>query len=193
MLDLWHEKNGKKIGLLLLIFLLGMETPIVGEDNSPVSPLKIELSLPEPSALNETAVLHCAVTSIVDAPNTHVEIILPEGFTLEAGNVTWKGDIQENEEIEILITIKSVECGEWMIEAQAQSMTGDDSWIGAREFLYVYVTQQKAIVSSQQINPYYFQNKRKFVIATVVIAATVLVILVLRKTLKEERGNKLED
>jgi len=184
----------KKAGMLVLVFLLlSMKMNLtMADENSPESPMKIELNLPDSPALNQTAVLSCVVTSIVDAPDTTVEILLPEGLILVDGNLTWQGDIQKNESTEILVTIQAIKTGEWMIEARAKSMTGSDSWIGAREFLYIYITQQKGMASSQKIDPYYFESRKEVTIAALLLVVAIVIFVIILKR-EQRRGKENEN
>ena len=181
----------KRIGvsILLLIFASNEIASIIADENSPESPMKIELAFSTPPALNQSAVLSCVVTSTIDAPATTIEISLPEGFTLKEGNLTWQGDIQKNERKEIQVTVAPVKTGEWMIEARARSMTGNDSWIGAREFLYVYITEEKAIVSSQKIDPYYFENLKEITIATFLLLSVIAISLTIMRKRRDKNEN----
>ncbi|MBN1761816.1 MAG: Ig-like domain-containing protein [Methanomicrobia archaeon] len=113
----------------------------------PSTGMEVILSISNAPALNETADLRCAITSVNDASNMMAQIELPEGLVLVGGNLTWAGDIIVPEEekrkhprpnrsdpeydrlceeyeypkgrVEFSAVVKSVEIGNWTITATA--------------------------------------------------------------------------
>ena len=113
----------------------------------PSIPIEVHLSISNAPALNETAEITCTITSVFAAPNTSAQIILPDGFKLVSGELSWQGDIAPNGQESFKFTIKSVKTGNWTIEAKAGYLFGEDGWYGNIDDLYISVSEETALVS----------------------------------------------
>jgi hypothetical protein len=113
----------------------------------PSLPIGVDLSISNAPALNETAEITCTITSVFDAPNTSAQIILPDGFELVSGELSWQGDIAPNGQESFKFTIKSVKTGNWTIKAKAGYLFGEDGWYGNLDYLYISVSEETALVS----------------------------------------------
>lgn len=140
------------VGLLVILttsVLLGgcleKEAPQLkkGTETPAASPINIELSLSKPPSKGETAELLANVTSVRDAPNTTIQINLPEGFALVEGKLSWKGNIAKNEEIQLTPTIKAVGNGNWTIKAFAKKIISEDSWWMDKDNIYISIKDGK--------------------------------------------------
>jgi hypothetical protein len=87
-------------------------TPDVMED----LPAKINLSFSEAPVFNHESILSLILEPEIDAPNTEVRIILPEGFSLSAGSLKWTGDLQKNQIMQMNVSISTEKVGNWCIE-----------------------------------------------------------------------------
>ena len=139
-------KTGILIFSLLLIIALGLGCAGKGESGPYVAstPAGIEqifqkeLVLFESPSLNKPVGISFTVQAEI-APkrpvNGTVRILLPEGFELVEGNLSWKGEMKRGEIITLNATIKAVKTGEWTIQAVA----GFTSPYGVQEILFLYV------------------------------------------------------
>jgi hypothetical protein len=121
--------------------------PVEDTATAPSSPIGVDLSISNAPALNATAEITCTITSVFDAPNTSAQIILPDGFKLVSGELSWQGDIAPNGQESFKFTIKSVKTGNWTIEAKAGYLFGEDGWYGNIDDLYISVSEETALVS----------------------------------------------
>jgi len=124
------------ISLVLLVGLAGIGGCAGGRNTS--VPIEVNLSISNAPALNKTAELTCTITSSIDAPNTTAQITLPAGFMLASGNLSWHGDIVGNAQESFSVVIKSVEIGNWTIEASA-GYPVPGGWNGDEDRLYILV------------------------------------------------------
>jgi hypothetical protein len=85
------------------------------------------LSLSGTPSLNQVVEVTFTATPLADAPNTTVEIVLPEGFELVSGDISWKGDLEEGETVKLSAMVKAVEIGDWVIRGVAES-TQPQKW-----------------------------------------------------------------
>ena len=116
--------------MLLLISALVLILPtygfIVSNSNSNLTSVsdvmtkdiyKGSFSLIGSATVNSTAELNLTLEPIVDAPNTSIEIILPEGIKLVNGNLTWREDLKQGKKFEINVSIMPTEGGASLISA----------------------------------------------------------------------------
>ncbi len=71
-----------------------------------ISPLQVELSMPDFPAVNEQGTLDCKIISRMSLEDVSLTIDLPEGVALVSGSKTWTGDISAHETIPLQLTIK---------------------------------------------------------------------------------------
>ena len=69
------------VGTLSLLCVIALGSVTACEDAFPnvETPITISFSMSAVPTLNENAVVICTVSSVLDAPNTEVRIILPDG------------------------------------------------------------------------------------------------------------------
>ncbi|MDI6916316.1 MAG: Ig-like domain-containing protein [Thermoplasmatales archaeon] len=108
------------------------------------SSVSINLSISNAPHINQTANIICTLFSHTVIPNTNAQILLPEGFALVDGNLSWQGNLTPEDKVELNATIKSVENGNWAIEAYMQYDTPNGSIIGGRDYLYLTVLNDSA-------------------------------------------------
>ena len=76
---------------------------------------------------------------------TEAVIVLPEGFALVNGTTSWRGYIPKGGTIKFNAILKSVETGDWKIEAFARS-GGDVYWEYGKDQIYVSVSETTATI-----------------------------------------------
>jgi hypothetical protein len=103
----------------------------------PSVPLDMGLSLPDPPALGQVATLTFWVKPLIDAPDTSVQITLPEGLELVQGSLRWQGTIPANETRELQVSVRPVRTGPWTILAGAQSHLPGGALFGRQTSLSV--------------------------------------------------------
>ena len=101
-------------------------------------------SLSNPLKLNEEAQLTFTIGVMPEynkaINNLSAEIVLPEGFVHVSGDLTWQGDLNPGQPIQITSTIKSVKTGDWSIGGSIK---------GAFDYLYVTVSEDDATISRE--------------------------------------------
>ena len=136
---------------------LGIETPDMAptsqpnvtpptaspSEGVPLLPQRINLSISNAPALNQTAELVCEM--LIESTNTTTEIELPEGFELVRGNLTWKDGGGS-------VIVKAVKTGNWTIAAAAEHYVVTESgalchdWTDV-ECIHVAVREDTAWIS----------------------------------------------
>ncbi len=112
----------KAISLVFLVSLAGIGG-CAGEESTtetpPAPPFTMEVSFPHGAPpLNQTAELICVVKpNNISINNMSLEIILPDGFELVSGTLSWTGNISKGDEAEVMrAVVRSVKTGNWTIE-----------------------------------------------------------------------------
>ena len=119
--------------------------------DEPSPPITVELSFPDGAPpLNQEAELICIVKApAISLKNMSVEIRLPEAFELVSGNLSWVGDINLGDEVEVISAIvKAIKIGNWAIELRTSidpeeqgSFSMYPDW---RDAIYVSVLEDSA-------------------------------------------------
>jgi hypothetical protein len=120
--------------------------PIVATSSDTSTPITVELILSKAPRLEEPAELIFIFSSVLDAPRTTAEIVLPEGAVLLDGKLNWSGDLAANQPVQIQATMKFIKEGNWMIEAKARhELENGDVWADAA-YIYLFVTKNRGQV-----------------------------------------------
>jgi len=98
--EAWRVGSVHKILVALLVIILIITAcGCLQErnDTSPYSfkiypPMDVNLSMSGVPSLNQVVGLTLTTTPLTDAPNTTVQILLPDGFVLVSGDLFWNGD-----------------------------------------------------------------------------------------------------
>lgn len=140
-------ENMKKILLFNLvistIFVGGciVQVPFVQDDEeppgSPYLPIETTLSISNPLALGETAELTVTFSAELNASDISTSIELPEGLEYVSGDLSWNGDVFENEQVQFSAVVKAVKTGTWLVMARG---FGYDQ-------LYLTISENSASVS----------------------------------------------
>ena len=149
---------GFLVSLLLIgvvVFLLAINSNYTQKemkDGSPISPMKLDLSISNPPPLGETAELTATVTYIEGEVKQNrsgvAEIILPEGLELVSGEARWAGKVEP--EINFSVVVRSVKIGNWTIEGISRTPPTGETWMGGRDFIYLSVTENGSFISKKR-------------------------------------------
>ena len=141
-------------GLVGPVFLAnGPVVPPPAESGKVEAPMEVSLSFSPPPLLARVAALTLSVRPLVDAPDTTVQIVLPEGFELVRGSLTWQGDIPKDDTVGIEVTVRAVRAGEWAIVGEAVSEAAGGVVFGRAASLYVTLTATASTVSEEPTVP----------------------------------------
>ena len=87
-------------------------------------------------------------------PNTEAKIELPDNFELVSGTLTWRGNLEANEEQKIEVVIKSNKVGYYKLSGSAISRQGE-SYFGKTAIIDIEITPDDAIAGSKPENNWY--------------------------------------
>ncbi len=123
-------------------------------DGSPGYPIKATLSFSDKPLLNKPVTLTLKIKSLgVSLSGVSAKIELPDGISFISGDLSWNGDLTENEERSIGAVVKSSKTGFYEIKASALSSSYPGE--GAQDAINVEVTENDAIIGSQAVNNWY--------------------------------------
>ncbi|VUT27939.1 MAG: hypothetical protein SYNGOMJ08_00496 [Candidatus Syntrophoarchaeum sp. GoM_oil] len=121
------------------------------ENKNPIKmgvPMYVNLSVSGIPSLNTVVKLTFTATPLADAPNTTVQILLPDEFVLVVGDVFWNGDLAKSKTIQLNASVKAVKVGDYIIKASA--ISDQISYIfGKPDNLYVSVLNTTAMVGDK--------------------------------------------
>ena len=116
--------------------------------SKPIAPMNVNLSMSGIPSLNTVVKLMFTATPLENAPNTTVQILLPDEFVLVAGDLFWNGDLAKNETILLNASVEAVKMGDYVIKASA--ISNQISYIfGKTDNLYISVFETTATVSDK--------------------------------------------
>ena len=95
----------------------GAETAVALEDY-----FRGDFSVTGEPVLNQDVEIVFTVNPVLKAPNTEIRFYLPEGIELVQGDLTWKGDIKKDELVQIKITVKPIQEGQWIMHSYVESV-----------------------------------------------------------------------
>lgn len=106
---------------------------------------RVDLSISGTPLLNKPIELACIVTATPHVgSDSSIQILLPDGFELISGDLSWQGYIAKEQTVELKAIVRVIETGDWLIGAWA-----GPSWNPEydRANLYVSVTEDGATVT----------------------------------------------
>jgi hypothetical protein len=149
------------VSILICVFLIPLApgcTP--GQESSgtqsqasipPAEPITVELSFPNGAPpLNAEAEMNCIVKApAISLKNMSVEIRLPEAFELVGGSLSWVGDINRGDEVEVIsAVVKAIKTGNWAIELRRsidpEEQGGFSMYPDWQDAIYVSVSEDSA-------------------------------------------------
>lgn len=134
-------------------------------NNNLSTPLQATLAVEPIPLVDEAATITCTVTSLVDAPDTQVQFILPEDAEVLEGSTDWTGDILANTPVDISVKIifhaegkHEVSCK--VIKAVSETETWSD-WpvfymtLGSQtsQVGYPYVRPEEGVIQAKMSTP----------------------------------------
>jgi hypothetical protein len=137
-------------GVFSLLFLL--ITSCRGQELSVTSSIS-----PEP-LVGQTVNYHIKMSSVIALPNATLTITLPSGITLIEGDLSWHGDLAEDQEVTKDLAIRVTSAGEWVVTAYAVSDMGKGDVsrqrVTATQSLYITSSANSAeVVDALQKTP----------------------------------------
>lgn len=111
------------------------------------STMSVNLSFNETPLVNKNINLTTQLLSIINTTSTTANITLPYGIELIEGSTQWNGSLFKNITKNLTITIKVNTTGNFSIEANARDPPNGITFMGARKFIYLEVTDSNTIVS----------------------------------------------
>lgn len=124
--------------LFVVIFLLLLMMP-ASVTASIKSPVKVDLEISEAPALNQPFQMTCTVKSMIAAPNTSAEILLPDGAELLSGKLTWAGDLEKDRAITFTALAVFRKTGNHTIEARAKYPIDETNFWGDGKEIFLHV------------------------------------------------------
>lgn len=107
---------------LAIVTCVGLVVAAAADDDRDVDfPLKIDLTLASLPSVGQPVQINATVSARVDAPNTSVDVALPDGIRLVGGDLTWNGDLRTGQSASISAQIVFDREGEYEITASAHS------------------------------------------------------------------------
>ena len=120
---------------------------------APSSPLKIDLDILQDPIVGRQVDLIIVLRSSSDAPNTWVEITIPEGIHIIQGAAEFGASLQRNKKFKYPMKIRVLEEGEYLISAYAYnrySTEANSGGFGDGDTIYVYSGRNTAQVLSRE-------------------------------------------
>ncbi|TFH32678.1 MAG: hypothetical protein E4G99_12450 [Anaerolineales bacterium] len=120
---------------------------------APSSPMEIDLEILQDPIVGREVDLSIVLSSSSDAPNTSLEIIIPEGIQIIQGDQELWTSLQKNKKLTYKMKIRVLEEGEYLISAYAFNRYSDDDdsgGFGDGETIYVYSGRNIAQVLSRE-------------------------------------------
>jgi hypothetical protein len=120
---------------------------------APSSPMKIDLDILQDPIIGREVDLITVLSSSSDAPNTYLEITIPEGIQIIQGDPELWISLQRNKKFKYQMKIRILNEGEYLISAYAFNQYSDDAdsgGFGDGETIYVYSGRNSAQVLSRE-------------------------------------------
>jgi hypothetical protein len=95
----------------------GAETAVAWEDY-----FRGDFAVTGEPVLNQEVKMLFTVNPVLEAPNTSITLYLPEGIELVQGDSNWKGDIKKDELVQVRITVKPIQEGQWIMWFYVESV-----------------------------------------------------------------------
>jgi hypothetical protein len=92
--------------------------------------MTVKASISPAPIVGQAVTLRVEITTTRDAPNTTLQMTLPQDIELMSGDANWQGDIKAGESITIDLVIRVNQAGDYVIDAYAFARTGPDSGFG---------------------------------------------------------------
>ena len=120
---------------------------------APSSPMKVDIEILQDPIVGREVDLIIELSSSTDAPNTFLEITIPEGVQVIQGDQDLWISLQRNEKYRYQMKIQIEHEGEYLISAYAlnrYSESEDSGGFGAGETIYIFSSKDKSQVLSRE-------------------------------------------
>lgn len=104
---------------------------------APKTPITISMSIPPTLSLNKVSDINITTSSVRDAPNTKIELILPEGVSLVSDTSTWEVDLTANKPVTFSAKIMLIKTGSWDIKVIAKRVLDQENIWGDMDIAYI--------------------------------------------------------
>lgn len=111
-----------------------------------VSPMHAKLSYSESPRLWEVVHVELTVESAENAPDTEVGIVVPKGFSVVDGSVSWRGDLMIGSTVAMPLTLRAEKIGNWTLVGYGKSH-GHRNQIGSSDFVYFTIGEESSSAS----------------------------------------------
>jgi hypothetical protein len=108
--------------------------------------MTVKASISPAPIVGQTVTWRIEIATSREAPNTQLQVRLPDEVELVSGEANWHGDIQPNQPVVVELLIRVTQPGEWIVEASAFSDIGGGSGFGNAKQLYVTSSTSSASV-----------------------------------------------
>lgn len=139
------HKSSIFIAILIIALLLSV--------CAPSSPMKTDIDILQDPIVGREVDLIIKLSSSTDAPNTFLEITIPEGVQVIQGDQELWISLQRNKKYSYQMKIQIEYEGEYLISAYAfnrYSESEDSGGFGAGETIYVFSSKESSQVSSRE-------------------------------------------
>ena len=120
---------------------------------APSSPMKTDLDILQDPIVGREVDLSIVLSSSSDAPNTFLEITIPEGIQIIQGDPELRVSLQRNMKFQYLLKIRVLKAGEYLISAYAFNQYSNEEnseGFGDGETIYVFSDRNTAQVLSRE-------------------------------------------
>jgi hypothetical protein len=97
--------------------------------------------------LNQEVEIIFTVKPITDSLETRIQIHLPEGIELIQGDLSWEGNLKEDEVVEIKVTVKPIREGQWEIWSYVEGLLDGIADKSLTYYLYLLTSRDNGQVS----------------------------------------------
>ncbi len=120
------------------------------------TPITVILTISKIPGINEEAILRVEVSSIFDASNTNVKIILPPDGEVISGTIEKSLDLKANKPESFESKVKFTNPGKIKIIAQARKVIDEQNSWGDMDVLYLSIGEGEGILESSPAKPMKF-------------------------------------
>ncbi len=89
--------------------------------------------------LDDPVTIMVTATTVLDAPNTSVNLALPDSATLVSGTGSYQGDLKPGRPVQFTAVVKFHAEGDWKVQARARCVISPDATWGDLATIYLHV------------------------------------------------------
>lgn len=155
MVDIFYNGKHKKmwvIAVFILLFGGCLHNKDKSQDYHLEDYYRGDFAVTGEPKLNQEVKITFTIHPVLEAPNTTIKIDLPEGIELVQGDLTWEGDVNPDEIVSVIITVKPVREGQFEIWSHVKSVFSSRREERYDYFLFLLTSEDKGQVSRK---PFY--------------------------------------